>query len=335
MKKIVSSEQQMIYQFLKTHPQPYVPTVYEVIPNGQWLIILEEYLTGQNLEELLETKCFSDVEASEIVIQLCYALEPLHKANIVCRDLKPANVMMTTSGEVKLVDFNIARTFQKEQSRDTLLMGTEAFASPEQFGFGQTDARSDIYSLGIMLNYLILKEFPIDRLVAGPLHNVIQRCISLDPKDRYQSVDMLANDLIKLYAPNINKKSEIHGANLVPSKQKEKKSFVPPGFRSRKIWKMIVATLGYVLLTCFCFTLSFNDHGIPLPEILQMIYRFFIWLFQLLFIGIVCNYRNWRDHLPIVNHKNRFVRVVGYCLEEVILFVSSAVFCALIEVIFF
>ena len=132
-------------------------------------------MTGQNLEEMLVGQNISEKEAVFIISQLCDALKPLHNADppIICRDLKAANVMITMDKEVKIIDFDIARTYQKGQHCDTEMMGTKEYAAPEQYGFRQTDARTDIYAMGVLLNYIISGKYPVEEIVDGKLKWII------------------------------------------------------------------------------------------------------------------------------------------------------------------
>lgn len=175
----------------------YIPKIYECIQTDTNLIVIEEYLSGKNLEEMLKEKYFSEKDAADIIICLCDALYPLHHAKmpVICRDLKAENVILTNEGEVKLVDFDIARIYQPGKSKDTVMMGTQGYAAPEQFGFGQTDARTDIYAMGVLLNYMLVREFPMEKLTEGKFRTIVLKCIKINPEDRYQNVDELKADI--------------------------------------------------------------------------------------------------------------------------------------------
>lgn len=169
VKKQVPIALKNIYYFLKFQQNSYIPRIYECIEKGEILIVIEEYLPGKNLEEVLKERCFTEHEAVVIAIQLCQALEPLHSANppIICRDLKAANIMLAGKDRVKVVDFDISREYQEGMTHDTKMMGTEGYAAPEQFGFRQTDARTDIYAIGVLLNYMVIHKFPLEEIVTG------------------------------------------------------------------------------------------------------------------------------------------------------------------------
>ena len=266
VRKILSAEQAEIYEFISKHPTIYVPRIYEIIQNKERLVVIEEYFDGKNLEEILSERAFSEREAAEIVLKLCDCLKPFHEAKpaIVCRDLKPQNIIMTNAGELKLIDFDIARVYCPGKKRDTVMMGTEGYAAPEQFGFGQTDARTDIYGLGVLMNYLLIRCLPTEWRATGRFAGIIDKCTQLNPKERYQSVEELKQAIRDVTG---EKKS-----NVVYEMSQQKKKWKNiasryriPGFRSGKLWKKIVAVAGYFLVTLFCFSVSFRDaQGVPI-----------------------------------------------------------------------
>ena len=142
--------------------------------------------------------------------QLCNVLGYLHTQDppIIHRDIKPSNIMLTPDGEIKLIDFGIAREFKDQKVADTTWLGTNGYAAPEQFGGkGQTDARTDIYCLGATLYHLVTgcnpSEPPYEKKpirIINPnlsegLERIILKCTREDPNERYQSVAELLYDL--------------------------------------------------------------------------------------------------------------------------------------------
>lgn len=174
-----------IYRTLKDLSEPHVPEIYRIFECDDSLIVVEEHIDGQTLEEILtyQTLVVDEALALEILKQLCECLAVIHRANVVHRDIKPANIMLGKGNAVKLVDFGIARTFKPESRADTELLGTRGYAPPEQYGLfdiGQTDARSDIYSLGVTLKVLLGEDY------RGGLLKILNRCTALNPVDRWQ-----------------------------------------------------------------------------------------------------------------------------------------------------
>ena len=179
-----------IYRTLKELNEPHVPEIYRLIERDGKLIVVEEHIDGQTLEEILiyQTVAVDEKFVLDILQQLCECLAVIHKADIIHRDLKPSNIMLAKENVVKLIDFGIARKFKPESLADTELLGTRGYASPEQFGlfdFGQTDARSDIYSLGITIKQLLGEDY------RGWLLKILSRCTALEPTQRYQFVSEL------------------------------------------------------------------------------------------------------------------------------------------------
>lgn len=142
--------------------------------------------------------------------QLCDVLSYLHgrEPPVIFRDLKPANVMLTPDGSLKLIDFGIARLFKPGQSRDTQAFGTVGYSAPEQYGRGQTDARSDIYSLCVLLHHLLTGYDPanapfrlppaaqLNPALPAALSDVLAQGMHNDPGQRYASIEAFRNALL-------------------------------------------------------------------------------------------------------------------------------------------
>ena len=126
--------------------------------------LVMEFVWGESLEKRLDATNAPLLETDVLkwAIQLCDALQYLHSLQppIIFRDMKPSNVMVTNTGLVKLIDFGIARTYKAGKKRDTVAMGSENYAAPEQWGKGQTDARSDLYALGATMYHLLANMAP-------------------------------------------------------------------------------------------------------------------------------------------------------------------------------
>ena len=149
-------------------------------------VIVEEYVAGETLSEILRGgKFFDETAAQDFLLQMCDGLKILHAAGIVHRDIKPSNLIRQSDGRIKLIDFDAARIFKADKCRDTRHLGTEGYAPPEQYGYGQTDNRSDIYALGVTVKEMLGKNY------RGRLEKIFAKCTAYDPKYRYQSVDEL------------------------------------------------------------------------------------------------------------------------------------------------
>lgn len=332
VEKRISLSLKPIYDFLKNNPTPYIPKIYECIPNEEVLIIIEEYITGRNLEDIVCENKLDEIQTAKIALKLCEALKHLHNANppIICRDLKAENVMVNEKNEIKIVDFNIARTFQDGKKRDTVLMGTLEYAAPEQFGYFQTDNRTDIYALGILINYMVTGTFPVEQMVTGRLLQIVRKSTFLDPKERYQTIEEMEQEIRKIY-PECETTLYSHTKCSHQDKPNTEKNFTPPGFRSGVLWKKVVAIIGYVLIAYICFTMSMTKDGIPIPPILLRVEQTIICISQLILVGIICNYRGWRDKIPFLKSDKKPLRIIGYIIMEFILLFAAAFPCAILE----
>ena len=152
-----------------------------------FLYVVEEYLEWDLLSDVIAGRKLSKRCIFSIGKQIFDALAALHEHRIVHRDIKPENIMMDAIGHVKLIDFDIARLYTEEKRSDTAAKGSRGYAPPEQFGFGQTDSRTDIYALGVTLNELAVGELPENKMCGGKLGIIVKRCTQFDPKKRYQS----------------------------------------------------------------------------------------------------------------------------------------------------
>lgn len=158
---------------------PNLPAVTDFFSQGGKQYLVMERVRGKTLEELLhEQKTpFTEAQVLNWADQLCQVLDYLHNQHppIIFRDLKPANIMLDEMGRIKLIDFGIARLFRPEKTTDTQAMGTPGYAAPEQYGHGQTDARSDVYALGATLHALLSRRDP------GQSPFIFPRLRSLNP----------------------------------------------------------------------------------------------------------------------------------------------------------
>ncbi len=194
------------YELHKTLTHEGIASAVEFIEGDKLNYLIREYIEGYTITEFVEMMKeghLAEAEAARITIQLCNIVTYLHSQNppIIHRDIKPDNVIYAKSGEVKLIDFGISRRFSAAHEKDTVIMGTESTAPPEQFGYKQTDARSDIYSIGVLLFYMITGSLNINEInesaISAGLKNIIVKCTEFSPKDRYSTMDQLELKLKK------------------------------------------------------------------------------------------------------------------------------------------
>lgn len=184
-----------IYNILKNISHPNLPKIYSVQSNGTNCEVIEEYINGTTVADILKSGLYTEGGVRSIIKSVCSALDALHSLNIIHRDIKPENIMIDSSGNVKLIDFDAARIFKSYQPQDTSFIGTAGFAAPEQYGINQTDCRSDIFALGVLMNVMLTGEHPSKKLYNGKLGKVIETCINIDPNKRYSNARELVSKL--------------------------------------------------------------------------------------------------------------------------------------------
>lgn len=165
----------------------HLPLIYETAEREGKNLVIEEFVQGDTLDFLLADALFTPQETRKVVKQLCQGLWVLHSMAAVHRDVKPENVILRRTDAV-LIDFDAARLHKPQAEADTQILGTTGFAAPEQYGLGQSDTRTDIYSLGVLMNVMLTGQHPSKKLAEGRLGRVIQRCTQVNPAKRYKNV---------------------------------------------------------------------------------------------------------------------------------------------------
>lgn len=193
--KIETTADKAVYHRLMPMHHPNLAQIFDLFEQDGKLTVLEEFIDGTSVADLLTAGLFNEEGAKEICSALCDGLYALHLSGIIHRDIKPENVMIENGGRVVLIDFEAARIFKCGRSKDTQILGTAGYAAPEQFGINQTDERSDVYSLGILLNVLLTGCHPSVTLYGGRLGKVIERCTHIDPAKRFKNTAELKNFL--------------------------------------------------------------------------------------------------------------------------------------------
>ena len=309
-----------IYQYLKEYPVRNTPRLYEVIEDGDTLHIIEEYISGESLAEILKReKRLPRDTAVNYTRQLCQILQDFHNAKpaIIHRDIKPSNVIVTPDGTVKLIDMNAAKHFHDDTPEDTRLIGTTGYAAPEQYGFGVSSVQTDIYALGILLNVMLTGFAPKEHIVEGQLKPVIEKCTALEPKYRYQSVSQLSNAL-----------GGIDGsAEECPARRRDFYKYLPPGFRTGQPSHIVIAILAYVMLFTVSMTLTVNSSS-PGDVWFNRLFIFIIGLAEILFS---CNYLDIWDYVHISGIKNPYLRILCVIALDAVIFFALMMLMIILE----
>ncbi|SEP94200.1 Serine/threonine protein kinase [Lachnospiraceae bacterium NE2001] len=255
-----------IYSRIKKSPVDGVPKVYELVPTDAGLVVVEDYIDGVRLDQIDK---LPGVNMEDWMItfgaNMCDILSGLHKLTppIIHRDIKPQNIIVA-EGDVYLIDFNISREYTGTQGKDTLIMGTREYAAPEQYGFLESDVRTDIYGLGATLRYLYEKfDISSDRL-----NSVIERAMAFDPEKRYKDAYELKKTLL---SKSLLQKSMLQSKNNTrinkdsvskTSIDGEKKyyKYAPPGFRHVNILHMLIASPVYIFLVYILYDFKMGDN---------------------------------------------------------------------------
>ena len=211
-----------ILKKIKDIDNAHIMKIYDVVMDAQNCIAICEYVEGMTLEEYVGSQkgsasnehagdgqgstpyehagdgsgsTLDTASAVNLMLQLLDGLKNLHALGIIHRDLTPTNIMVTGDGCIKIIDFDISREHKDGQVKDTQILGTVGDASPEQFGFSQTDASADIYACGVLLNFMLTGKLPDEQLPDGEIANVITKCTMIDKEKRYANVDELREAL--------------------------------------------------------------------------------------------------------------------------------------------
>ena len=195
VKKLLQDTDASIYRFLLGHPVAHMPEIVGLYEGSNCLIVIEEYIEGQSLAQMLEKDTFDEPAALNIVCDLCCILKDLHglEMPIIHRDIKPSNIILSKDGEVHLLDMDAAKWYKPGQGEDTRLYGTLHYAAPEQLGFGfsASTVKSDIYAVGVLLNVLLTGKYPREEKACGPVWAIIERCLSLEMDARFSAGELI------------------------------------------------------------------------------------------------------------------------------------------------
>ena len=237
----------------------YIPDVLECYTRDDELVVVMELVRGKTLQEVIYERDPSTQLAREIFPMLCDAVSELHcefDPPIIHRDLKPSNIILTGEG-LALIDFGISREYDEDAETDTTHFGTREFAPPEQYGFGQTGAYSDIYSLGMVLFFCLTEEIPTAQArkqgfrnpkIPERLRAVIEKAVALDPAMRFGSADELKLAFLAAADENVGQ----NRANAQASQVKAGKSARKGGVAK------VLAIAAAIAVICFVLAIGLS-----------------------------------------------------------------------------
>lgn len=312
IQKILSVYNRKIYRYLRENPIAHTPRIRELVETQGHLIVIEDYIPGSTLQELLEESGpMKETAVIDIGIQLCRILESFHSCNppIVNRDIKPSNIKFTEDGIVKLIDLNTAKLYSQNQEKDTRLLGTEGYAAPEQYGFGPSSVLTDVYSVGVLLHVLLTNALPGTHPVEGRLQSIIKKCTALSPENRYQSIASLRLTLEALLEPSRHDTFPETEPSSSYTKTKQSNSwrrFLPPGLRGKNPFLSLLALAVYLLWFNVCFSLEVKNAGAT-EVFLNRLTASLTSLAAILFSG---NYLSIQDRLGFTRNQNPLLRLL-------------------------
>ena len=180
-----------VFRALMNMDNEHLPKIYHVEENENGITIVEEYIEGEVFSDYISKGKLTESQCIDYAKQLCDVLKVLHSHSpaLIHRDIKPSNMIINSKGVLKLIDFDSTRIYKDESDTDTRLLGTEHYAPPEQYGFSQTDCRSDIYSVGV-----VFEKFNayISEKNQKKWKRIVERCTLFSPDSRFQSVDEIS-----------------------------------------------------------------------------------------------------------------------------------------------
>lgn len=259
----------------------HLPRVYEVFPTDNERIVLMEYVEGQTLAQVVDQAGPSLTLAERYFPALCEGVTELHEgtgAPLVHRDLKPSNIIIGPRG-LTIIDFGITRLYKPDAIQDTEHFGTRSYAPPEQYGFGQTNERSDVYALGILLYYLLRGQEPAQFLVSNrfegdglppAVQQVLAKATAFDPAQRYGSARELkaaaSQALAASAQPAAGGVYDVAGGSHAFAKGVQASAEeVPPssGKKMRRPWclRNLVVLACWLIFAAACWQLIFAPEG--------------------------------------------------------------------------
>ncbi len=299
VKKTLTTYDVGVFWYLQANPVPHTPRIYEAIEDDGKLIVIEEYIDGTSLASLLDTRgTLSEQETVYLAMQICSILSSFEHIDppLVHRDIKPSNIMLSDTMEVTLLDMDAAKHQNNVEYQDTQLIGTFGYAAPEQYGFGSSDTRTDIYALGVLMNVMLTGKTQRESPAEGRLGQIITKCTQLDAKDRYQTAEELMAAL-----------RAVPGSNTVRQVRKTGKKdtgWALPGFRGTNKFAKVMAGIGYGLLALGCLNIQLDETEYPF----LMANRICSFLATMSFILVLGNYRDIWTFLGVDKLEPRSLR---------------------------
>ena len=196
-----------------------IPKAYRIFEENGEVYLVREYIEGMSLAQMvLQKGGISEAEIYRISRKICQTAEQFQNPDepMIHRDIKPENIVVTPGGEVVFIDFGTMRSYKKDGSRDTFVVGTRGTAAPEQYGYTQTDQRTDVYAIGQTMLYMVSESYEMNQLsecaVSRRMKKIIEKACSFEPDKRYGDAAQLRRAVEKCQANNRKKVYKKAGA---------------------------------------------------------------------------------------------------------------------------
>ncbi|WP_162921725.1 serine/threonine protein kinase [Listeria costaricensis] len=312
-----------ILEKIKQISSQYLPKIEVICQTDTDLIVYEEFIHGTDLaKELTSVGPFPESRVLKVMTMLTAALGELHDQGIIHRDIKPSNIMISADGILKLIDFDASRKYQAQKERDTINLGTIGYAAPEQFGFAQTDMRSDVYSCGIVMWEMLTGQSLIDSEAANtPLKKIAFKAAAFDPAQRYQTITQLQMALAEQTTrpPVRQPKTPPAKATTIAEAEPNRLWYQHiPGFRTMKPWKIIPASLFYAVVIFYisgCIVEIFTKGPIGIITLLDFV------ILLLPFYIILTNIGHVWQKFPLLKSSNLLLKITGIFLYALLTFI--------------
>lgn len=294
--KTIDKSNLAYYQSIAGMDTPYLAKIMYIKEEENTAKVVREYISGDSLSDILRNKKhITQEEVVKYAIQICDGLEALHKSGLVHRDINPNNIIISSDGNVKIIDYGIVRSFSEGKNSDTVILGTVGYAAPEQFGFNQSDAQTDIYALGVLINVMVTGKMPNEVPAEGFLGKIVRKCTQIDSKQRYKSMSELKYVLC----------NKTNGDGFLDKIIRE-----IPGLRSKYTVVVVLSSIAY-----FVF-LSFSILTFVITKTVEARIQYTVsWIFTSL-IPYFCfnNFLGIWDKLPFSNGSSRRNQRITYTL---------------------
>ena len=325
IRKTMSDSEYKVHKALCGISHKNIIRILDAVSDSGVCIVIEQFVSGVTLKTFCERAKPDDDIIIEMALQLCRGLSVLHKNNIVHRDITPTNIMIDDYGILKIIDFDISRMPNEKARKDTHILGTEGYAAPEQFGFGQSTFQTDIYSVGILLNYMKTGKTPDEKTLSDTsiLPDIIRKCTAFEPKNRYQSIEELMADLYRY--------RDAAAEGMTVKKPDKKEPLLEtiigslPGVKSRYRIVRFFALSGYAMFVLWLFSVlgSAQNRSDLLKAVINLIF--------MIIIPFVCffNYLSFQN--KIFPKYSLYVKRAIFCIMGILSFFSSVVIGQMIK----